>query len=132
MGILRRFLYLLATVWAVSGAAVAVAPGAVVEGLFHQPGTDDQAWIRMAGVLGFGLALFAVLVAQRAAEVWWWSWGFVLPGGAIAVVAFVNALGGRPDGASSVLWWIIAVVNALLAVGLMWGLGRTAQERTLT
>ena len=132
MSVLRRFLYLLAILWAASGVAIAAAPGVVVEGLFGQPGPAEDAWIRMTGILAFGLALFAVLVAQRANEVWWWSWGLVIPAVAIAAVATLNALGGRPNNTSPTLWWVVAGVNAVLAVGLMWGLGRTAQERPLT
>ena len=132
MRILRRFLYLHAGAWAVAGLALSVAPGFFVSRLFDQPDFPDEAWLRIAGLLALGMAMFAVLVAQRATDVWWWSWGVVIPSVAVAAVALVNALGGRPPGASAVLWWLIGIVNGGLALGLLWGLGRTGQERSPT
>ena len=131
MRILRRFLYLLAAVNAASGLALATVPQLVVKTLFAQVSSPEYAWIRIGGVEAFGLAMLQVLVAHRAAEVWWWSWAFVIVEGVVAVVAALNALVGLPTGSSSVLWWLIAGVNALFTAGLVWGIGRTAQERPL-
>ncbi|MFL5796361.1 MAG: hypothetical protein ACJ77A_00300 [Actinomycetota bacterium] len=131
MRILSRFLYLTAAVNAVAGLALAAVPKFVTRTLFSQAAYPEYAWVRIAGVEAFGLALLQVLVAQRAGEVWWWSWAFVIVQGLIVVVAALNAIFGLTAGSSSVLWWLIAALNALFTAGLLWGLGRTGQERPL-
>jgi hypothetical protein len=131
MRLLRRVLYLQAAVYAVSGAALAAMPRFVVTTLFGQVHYPEYAWVRVTGLEALGLAMFMVLVAQRAPEVWWWSWAFVLPTVLITVVAVANALVGLPEGSSGVLWWILAAVNAAFTTGLIWGLARTGQERPL-
>jgi hypothetical protein len=129
--ILRRFLYLTAAVNAVVGLALAAFPKLVTKTIFSQVPYPEYAWVRFAGVEAFGLAMFQVLVAQRATEVWWWSWAFVIVEGLVAVIAALNAVFGLAPGSSAVLWWLVAVVNGLLTGGLLWGIGRTAQERPL-
>jgi len=131
VSILRRFAYLTAAVNAVVGLALAAVPKFVTKTVFSQVPYPEYAWVRIAGVEAFGLALLQVLVAQRAAEVWWWSWAFVIVEGLIAVIAALNAIFGLTAGSSSVLWWLIAGVNAVLTAGILWGLGRTGQERPL-
>jgi hypothetical protein len=131
MRILRRFLYLTAAANAVVGLALAVVPKFVTKTVFGQVPYEEYAWVRIAGVEAFGLALLQVLVAQRAAEVWWWSWAFVIVEGLVAAIAALNAIFGLTAGSSAVLWWLIAAVNAALTAGLLWGLGRTGQERPL-
>jgi len=121
----------MAAVNAVVGLALATVPKFVTKTVFAQAPYTEYAWVRIAGVEAFGLALLQVLVAQRAAEVWWWSWAFVVVEGLIAVVAALNAIFGLAPGSSSVLWWLIAVTNAALTAGLLWGIGRTGQERPL-
>ena len=39
--------------------------------VFGQVPYSEYAWVRFAGLEAFGLALLMVLVAHRAAEVWW-------------------------------------------------------------
>jgi hypothetical protein len=131
MRLLRRVLYLQAAVYALAGAALAALPRFVVTTMFGQVHYPEYAWVRVAGLEALGLAMFMVLVAQRAPEVWWWSWAFVLPTALITVVAVANALVGLPESSSGVLWWILAGVNASFAAGLIWGLARTGQERPL-
>ncbi len=131
MRILRRFLYLTAAVNAVVGLAVAAVPKFVTKNLFGQVPYPEYAWVRIAGIQAFGLAMLQVLVAQRSTDVWWWSWAFVLVEGLVAVVAALNAIFGLVPGSSSILWWFIAAVNSVLTVGLLWGIGRTGQERPL-
>jgi hypothetical protein len=131
MRLLRRFLYLTAAVNALVGLALASVPKFVTKTAFAQAPYTEYAWVRIAGIQAFGLALLQVLVAQRAAEVWWWSWAFVLVEGLIAVVAALNAIFGLAPGSSAALWWLIAVVNGVLTGGLLWGIGRTGQERPL-
>lgn len=121
----------MAAVNAVAGLALATAPKFVTKTMFAQVPYTEYAWVRIGGIQAFGLALLQVLVAQRAAEVWWWSWAFVVVEGLIAVVAALNALVGLAPGSSSVLWWLIAAVNGVLTAGLLWGIGRTGQERPL-
>ena len=131
MALLRRVLYLQAAVYGVVGAAIAALPRFVTTTLFGQVHYPEYAWVRIAGLEAIGLAMFMVLVAQRAPDVWWWSWGFVIPSVLITVVAVVNAALGLPEGSSAVLWWMVAAVNAAFAAGLVWGLARTGQERPL-
>ena len=131
MRLLRRVLYLLAAVNAVSGLALLAVPKLILKTLFGQVPYPEYAWIRFGGIEAFGLAMLQVLVAHRAAEVWWWSWAFVIVEGLIATIAALNAVFGLPAGSSGVLWWLIAGVNTLFTAGLIWGIGRTAQERPL-
>jgi hypothetical protein len=131
MRLLRRVLYLQAAMYALAGAALAALPRFVVTTMFGQIHYPEYAWVRVTGLEALGLAMFMVLVAQRAPEVWWWSWAFVLPTALITVVAVANALVGLPEGSSGVLWWILAGVNAAFTAGLIWGLARTGQERPL-
>ena len=131
MNILRRFLYLMAAVNALVGLALAVLPKFVTKTLFAQVVLPEYAWVRIGGIQALGLAMLQVLVAQRAADVWWWSWAFVIVEGLIAVIAALNALFGLDPGSSAVLWWLIAVVNGGLTAGLLWGLGKTGQQRPI-
>jgi hypothetical protein len=131
MRLLRTVLYLQAAVYALAGAALAALPRFVVTTMFGQVHYSEYAWVRVTGLEALGLAMFMVLVAQRAPEVWWWSWAFVLPTLLITVVAAANALVGLPEGSSGVLWWILAVVNAAFTAALILGLARTGQERPL-
>jgi len=131
MRILRRFLYVTAALNAVVGLALALVPKIVTKNLFAQVPYPEYAWVRIVGIQAFALAMLQVLVAQRSTDVWWWSWAFVLVESLIAVVAALNAIFGLIPGSSPVLWWLIAGVNSVLTVGLIWGLGRTGQERPL-
>jgi hypothetical protein len=152
MAFLRRVLYLQAAVFFVAGLALAIGPRLVLVNLFSQLPLPDYGWVQIVGVQAVVLAMFMVLVAQRAEQVWWWSWTFVIVSAAVTVVAVLNALVGLgpsavilgspsrsftgyaplvPHRSSSVLWWLLAAVNAGFTVALLWGLGRTGQERPL-
>jgi len=152
---LRRVLYLQAAAFFLAGLALAVAPRLVLVNLFSQAPLPDYAWVQIVGAQALVLALFMVLVAQRSEQVWWWSWAFVIVSAAVAVVAAANAIWGvgasvailgRPTrgftsyaplaplvarSSSSALWWLLAAVNAAFTLALLWGLGRTGQERPL-
>ena len=130
MAILRRALYATAAVWALSGLAVAIAPHFWLVTVFGQVGYPDFAYVRFAGTEGLALALLMVVVAHHAEETWWWSWAFVIATAAMSVVAIVNVAAGLPEGSSAGLWWLIFGVNALLALGLLWGLAKTGTERS--
>jgi hypothetical protein len=131
MRLLRRVLYVQAAVYFTAGAALAALPRFVVTSVFGQVHYPEYAWVRIAGIQAFALAMFMVLVAQRAADVWWWSWGFLIPTVLLTVVAVGNALAGLPKGSSAALWWLLGAVNAALAAGLIFGIARTGQERPL-
>lgn len=128
MALLRRVLYLHALVAALVGFALVAAPRPVLSAL-GQPPYPDYAWVRLAGVGAFTTALFAVLVAHRAEELWWWSWAFVLGTAAAAAVLTLHAAFGLPPGAAAWGWWIGAVAAWALAAGLLWGLARAGVER---
>lgn len=129
MALLRTLLYAHAGVWALVGVGLAVIPKAILNGLFDQPNPPEYAWIRLVGILLIGLALFMVLVAHRVEELWWWSWGFVLSTGAVAALFTLNAAFGVDEGASSVLWWVGALVSWGLASGTLLGLSRAGREK---
>jgi len=131
MRVLRRFLYLMAAVNVLVGLALAILPKFVTKSMFGQVALPEYAWVRIGGIQALGLAMLQVLVAQRSNEVWWWSWAFVIVEGLIAVVAALNALFGLDPGSSAMLWWLIAVVNGALTAGLLWGIGKTGQDRPL-
>jgi hypothetical protein len=127
MALLRRTLYLGALAFAVFGVVVAVAPHFAIVTVARQPPYPDDAGARLLGVGAFGFALFMVLVAQRIQDVWWWSWAFVIASGGFALVALTRAI----HGSACAAWWAMFAANALFVVSLLWGLGRTGQERPL-
>ncbi len=146
MAFLRRILYLQAAVFFVAGLALAVVPRLVLVDLFSEVPQPHYAWIQIVGVQAIVLAMFMVLVAQRSEQVWWWSWTFVIVSAAITIIAVLNALFGLHaghagwtfyvplldrHGSSTVLWWLLAAVNAAFTLALLWGLGKTGQERPL-
>jgi hypothetical protein len=128
---LRRVLYWQAAVWALSGIALAALPKLVLLQIFDQTHYPEYAWIRIAGVEAIALAAFAVLVAQRLEDLWWFSWIFVIANAAVATIDVLNALFGLPPGSSSLFWWFSASLSAGFAAGLLWGLARAGQERPL-
>ncbi len=129
MKILRRFLYYTAALWAVCGVGVATLPHWVLVTVFKQVEYPDYTYVRVTGVMSIGLAMLMVLVAQRIEQIWWFSWAFVLTGAAIVTVTGLHALFGVPEGASIVLWWLFAGVNAALTSGLLFGMAMTGQEK---
>jgi hypothetical protein len=128
---LRKTLYLNALVWSVVGLALAALPQFVVATLFGQMRYPEYAWIRVVGIEAFALAMFMVLVAHRVAELWWWSWGFLIPTLGMCLIAVLNALFGLRPGSSPVLWWIFAGVTAGFSTALLYGIFRTGQERPI-
>lgn len=129
MKLLRTALLVQAGVWAACGLAVAIAPRWVLVSLFDQPAYPDYAYVRVSGAMAVGLALIAVLIAQRLDDVWWWAWGLALVDAAIVTITTLNALVGLPDGAGALLWWIFAGVNAALAAAVLAGMARAGQEK---
>ena len=129
MDLLRRVLILQAIVWAICGAAIAVAPAFVLESMFDLPPLPDQGYVRIAGVFSVTLAMLMVLVARRLDVLWWFAWAFVFASGGSAFVAGLNAILGLPEGSSALLWWLFTVTSAAFTIGLLAGLARTGTER---
>lgn len=129
MELLRRVLIIQAGVWAACGLAIAIAPRFVLVTLFDLPALPDQGYVRVAGIFSFCLALLMVLIARRLAELWWFTWAFVIASAGSALVATLNASFGLPDGASPLLWWLFAAASTAFTVGLLAGLAKTGTER---
>ncbi len=131
MNALRRTLYLQAAVWAVAGAALALVPRFVLHAVFDQPSVGEAAWVRLAGVESFTLAMLMVLVAHRVEDLWWWSWAFALMTTAVAAVALLHAAFGLGPNEPSGLWWILGAVAAAFDLALLLGIQLTSRERPL-
>ena len=129
MDLLKRVLLIEAGVWAVCGLAITVVPGFVLVTMFDLPPLPDQGYVRVAGVFAFSLSLLMVLVARRLDALWWFAWAFVIATAGSAIVAFLNALFGIPDGASPLLWWLFALAGTAFTAGLLAGLAKTGTER---
>jgi hypothetical protein len=69
-----------------------------------------------------------VLVAQRAEQLWWWSWAFTLVTVGSAAVAVLHAAFGIASGQSRAAWWALAGVLLLFSVTLLAGLYQTARR----
>lgn len=129
MKLLRTALYAGAAAWAASGLAFAIAPRAVVHGVFQDPSIREWALVRTLGVVSIGLAMLMVLVAQRLEDVWWWSWAFIITTAGVATVNGVHAIFADGSGRAELMYWLISAVNAALCAGLLLGMGRAAQEK---
>ncbi|MGQ0669594.1 MAG: hypothetical protein ACT4PO_07965 [Actinomycetota bacterium] len=129
MKLLRRVLYWQAAVWAVSGIALAALPKLLLLTVFDQAHYPEYAWIRIAGIQAIALAAFAVLVAQRLEDLWWFSWVFVIANAAVVTIDVLNAVFGLPSRISSLLWWLSAALAATFTAGLLWGMAKAGQER---
>jgi hypothetical protein len=128
VAILRRVLYLDASITALAGVALASAPGWVFETILGQPPALDTAIHRLAGVASISLALLMVLVGHRVEEIWWWCWAFVVLEGGAAAVATLHAAFGLPDGAAAWPWWTLGVASWAFAGVFLWGIARAAEE----
>jgi hypothetical protein len=127
--LLRQVLYVEAAGLVVYGVIAALFPIWMLETLFDQPTVGEYAWVRMTGIQAIGIAMLMVLVAHRIESLWWFSWAFALTGGAIALLAAINALFGLLDGVSPLFWWLLAAGAAANTAALLLGLGRTGLER---
>ena len=113
-----------------SGLAIAIMPHFWLLTVFDQVGYPDFAYVRFAGVEAIALAMLMVMVANHLEDNWWWSWAFVVATGAMAIIGIVNVAVGLPHGSSSGLWWLVFGVNAVLVLGLLYGLAKTGTERS--
>jgi hypothetical protein len=128
--LLRRILGWQAAVWGLAGLWLLVAPRWVVETVLDQPPVEEEAWLRLAGVMAVALAAQMVLVARRAEDLWWWSWTFALLDVGVAVVFALNALLGLSEGVPAWPWWGLAALSAGFAVLDLTGLAKAGTERS--
>ncbi len=138
MRLLRRVLYLEALVSFVLGVALAALPRFTLVTVFHQIPYEEYAWVRIVGIQLLAAAMFAVLVAQRVEDLWFWGWAFAIPTALAFVVFGVNASIG-PDCAtvdgvaicpSLLLWWLMAGVTGVLSAAFALALARAGNEAT--
>jgi peptidoglycan/LPS O-acetylase OafA/YrhL len=129
MTLLRRALHAFAAVYAVCGVFLIVMPRWLLVNAFEQPLYPDYTYVRIAGALSIGLALFAVMVSRRD-DAWWWAWGFAVVTALCGTIAALHALVDAPeDGAT--LWWFFAIVSVALTGSLVLGLTRASQEHPI-
>jgi hypothetical protein len=119
----------MAAVWAGSGVALVAAPRWVLVDVFGQVPYPDYAYARVAGVVSFAAALLMVITAQKAEEIWVFTWAFVIAGAGTFVVALANAAWGRPRGSDALLWWLFAALSLAFTAGLLAGLAKAGTER---
>jgi hypothetical protein len=128
MVILRRALLVFASVWVVSGVAIALVPRWLLVTWFDQPPYPDYAYVRVCGVAALGSAALALMISRRLDDVWWWSWAFVLEAGATALVTVLHApfaTGG------AWFWWLFAASNGASAAFLILGIARAGVEKPI-
>ena len=128
MAILRRALLLFASIWAVSGIAIVVAPRWLLISWFDQPPYPDYTYVRVCGIAALGSAALALMISRRLDDVWWWSWAFVLEAGATALVTALHAPFAE---AGPWFWWLFAVANAAIAAFLVAGIARAGVEKPI-
>jgi len=129
MAILRRALLAFATVWAVCGLAIAVAPRWLLVTWFDQAPSPDYTYVRVCGVAAVGSAMLALMISRRLDDVWWWSWAFVLETGATTLVTGSHAL--FSDAGGTWFWWAFAAINAALTAALLVGIARGGTEEPI-
>lgn len=129
MTMLRRALQAFAAVYAACGVALMLVPRLVLVDLFSQPAYPDYTYVRVAGALAVGLALFAVLVERRD-DAWWWAWGFAVVTGLCATITVLHAALDAPEGGAG-LWWLFAISSIALTAWLVLGLTRASQEHPI-
>jgi hypothetical protein len=129
MSTLRRTLYAMAAVWAACAVALVAVPRWALVDLFGQPVYPDYAYVRVAGVCSFCLAMLMVITAQRLEEMWVFTWAFVFAAAGTFVVALANAVWGHPAGGGTTLWWLFAGFSLAFAAGLLVGIARAGEER---
>ena len=129
MAVLRRTLYIDSAVTAIFGLALAVVPKFCIVTVANQHPYPDYAGARVLGVGAFATAMLMAMVANHVEDNWWWSWAFVVQAGGIAAVSFARAI-SAPGDSTSVAWWILFAVTALLTLQLLWGLAKTGTERS--
>jgi hypothetical protein len=128
MAILRRALLLFASVWAVCGIAIVVAPRWLLVSWFDQPAYPDYTYVRVCGIAALGSAALALMISRRLDDVWWWSWAFVLEAGATALVTALHTPFAEAGGW---FWWLFAITNAAIAALLVAGIARAGVEKPI-
>jgi hypothetical protein len=129
MTLLRRTLYAMAATWAGCGIALVAVPRWILVDVFGQVPYPDYAYVRVAGVVSFCMALLMAITAQKLEDMWTFTWAFVFAAAGTFVVALANAAWGAPEGSAVALWWVFAAASLLYTVGLLAGLAKTGTER---
>ena len=130
MTLLRNVLRWQAALWAVTGLALIVAPGVIIDRWLDQPPEMNPVWLRLLGLTCLVLAAQMVLVARKLDEIWWWTWSFVLLEVGTLLIAVVHVLVGVSGHAQAWPWWLLAVVSGGFAAGDVAGLARAGTERS--
>jgi hypothetical protein len=132
MAILRRVLYWEAAVWGLLGAGAAIAPGFLLETVLDQTPYPSYAPFRIVGIQAVGMAMIAVLIAQRIEDHWWWSWAIAIVAAGSATVFAATAILGVPAGSAAWPWWSLTALALSSAVGILAGMAVTGTERPIT
>jgi hypothetical protein len=132
MAFLQRVLKLQATLWALTGLAFLAVPGTVLSDVLSIGETPGVvAFARLLGVAAIVLAMLMVLVAQHAAEVWWWAWAFAILEAGVATICVLHALWGVPDGYRAWPWWTAGIGSIAFGALDLWGLFRAEQSKPI-
>lgn len=127
MTLLRRVLYLEALLWSVKGTVLALVPRYLLVNIVGLEPYPEYAWVRVAGILAFSVALLMVLVAQNAELTWFWTWAFVIAQGGMTALFLLKAALTSPT--SPVFWWASGAFSAVMTALLLWGIARAYEER---
>jgi hypothetical protein len=131
MTFLQRVLKAQALVWFVAAIGFGVVPGWLVATVMSQPAEPEYAFVRAGAVMALVLAMVMVLVAQRIADVWWWSWAFAALSAGLATLCVGTAAFGVPAGSPSWPWWTLGVGHLVFAALDLWGLSIAGQEKPI-
>jgi len=131
MTILRRALQAFAAVYGGCGLALMIVPRWILVDWFQQPPYPDYTYVRVAGAMAVGLAMFAIMVARRD-DAWWWAWTFAMVTALCGTITTAHALLDVPKGAGVSMWWLFAVSSWALTAGLVLGLTRASQDNPLS
>ena len=130
MTMLRRALQAFAAVYAGCGVALMIMPRWILVDWFHQPVYVDYTYVRVAGAMSLGLAMFAVMVGRRD-DAWWWAWGFAVVTALCGTITALHALLDLPADGGVFLWWLFAAASVVLTVWLVLGLTRASQDNPI-
>jgi hypothetical protein len=132
MAILRRILYWEAAIWGLLGAAAAVAPRLLLEGILDQAPYPSYALVRVGGAQAIGTALLAVLIGQHVDDHWWWSWAIAFVAAASATIFAATAVFAVPAASAAWPWWTLTAMAVASAAGILAGVAVAGAEQTIT
>jgi len=126
MTLLRRVLYLEALLWSAKGTVLALTPRYLLINIVGLQPYPEYAWVRVAGVMAFSLALLMVLVAQNAEQTWFWTWAFIIAQGSMTALFLLKA--GLTSPTSPAFWWVCGAFSTAMTALLLWGIARAYGE----